>query len=107
MSEVTETVLFEGPGVLEKLTGDTPYKRLMGRVIFMEHSPELEQNNHLVIIGATSFPVIDLEQISINKERSTIEFAAYDGTYLVRPLSDTDVEWAGEENIRDAWNGNF
>jgi hypothetical protein len=104
---VTEKVLFEGPGVLEKLTGEMPYKRLIGRVVFIEHSPELEQNNHLVIIGATSFPIIDMEQIAIIKERHTIEFAAYDGTYRVRLLTDTDVEWAGEENIRDARNGNF
>ena len=107
MHEPTEIVLFEGPGVLEKLTGDTPYKRLVGRVIFVEYEPEIEQNNRLVIVGATAFPIIDLEQISIHREQSTLEFAAYDGTYRVRPLFDSDVDWAGEENIRDARNGNF
>lgn len=107
MDEPTNMVLFDGLGVLEKLTGETPYKRLVGRVIFVEYEPEMEQNNHLVIVGATVFPVIDLEQISIYKERNMLEFAAYDGTYRVRPLLDSDVEWAGEENIRDARNGNF
>lgn len=106
MTEPTSRVLSEGPGVLEKRTGEMPYKRLVGKVIYVEYPPEFEENNNLTIIGAHVF-LLDMEQISIDKERNTIEFAAYDGTYLVRPLSDTDVEWAGEENIRDAWNGNF
>jgi len=107
MDEPKNIVLFDGLGVLEKLTGETPYKRLVGRVIFVEYEPEMEHNNHLVVVGATVFPLIDLEQISIYKERNTLEFAAYDGTYRVRPLCDSDVDWAGEENIRDARNGNF
>lgn len=106
MIEPTERILSEGPRVLEKCTGEMPYRRLVGEVTYIEYPPGFEENNHLRIVGAHVF-LLDLEQISIDKERNTIEFAAYDGTYLVRPLRDTDVEWAGEENIQHAWNGNF
>lgn len=96
----------EGPAVLEKLSGDMQYKRLVGKVTYMEYSPEEEENNHLSILGATDFP-IDMEQISMNEEKGTIEFSAYDGNYLVRPLSESDSEWASEEDIEEARNGNF
>ena len=106
MADVIEKVLMEGPTVLEKLSGDMQYKRLSGNVIYMEYSPEEEENNHLTILGATDFP-LDMEQISIDEEKGTIEFSAYDGNYLVRPLSEADSEWASEEDIEEARNGNF
>lgn len=106
MGVEVEEVLMEGPAVLEKLSGDMQYKRLVGDVVYMGYSPEEEENNHLTIYGATDFPV-DMERISINKEKGTIEFSAYDGTYLVRPLSEEDSEWASEEDIEEARNGNF
>ena len=107
MAEPTEVVLSEGPGVLEKLTGETPYRRLVGKVFFVEYPFDQAGNNHLTVIGATDFPISDINRISVNRARRTLEFEAFDGTYLIRPICDADVEWAGEENINDARNGNF
>lgn len=106
MAVEVEEVLMKGPKVLEKLSGEMPYKRLVGDVIYMGYSPEEEENNHLTVLGATDFPV-DLEQITVNEEKGTIEFAAYDGNYIIRDLSEEDSEWASEEDIMEARNGNF
>lgn len=108
--ELVSTVLMEGPGVLEKtVEGDSeemPYKRLVGKVYYVKYPAEFQQDNHLTIIGATDF-WLEMEEISIDKEKGTIEFSAYDGKYLVRPLEDSDSEWASEEDIEEARNGSF
>jgi hypothetical protein len=105
MSLQIEKVIIEGPAILEKLSGEMPYKRLVGKVTYFGYLPE-EEDNNLTIIGAHVFPV-DIEQISIDEKKGTIEFPAYDGNYLVRPLLEEDTEWIGEENLEEARNGNF
>ena len=106
MPFISEKVVFESPGVLEKLTGEMPYKRLVGDAIYMEYSGDEANDSHLTVIGATDFWV-DTEDITVNQDEGTIEFPAYDGTYLIRKITTEDSEWASEEDLMEAQNGNF
>ena len=104
--EVKDTLMFEGPAVLEKLSGEMPYKRLVGDVYYISYPPEEELNNHLTVKGGSDY-FLDTEQITVDKENETIKFSVYDGDYIIRKIVDEDSEWATEEDLMEAENGNF
>jgi hypothetical protein len=54
-----EKVIIEGPAILEKLSGEMPYKRLVGKVTYFGYLPEEEDNNLINSLFLQLYLIVD------------------------------------------------
>jgi len=95
MADISSEIIFDTPGVLEKLSGENPFKAPIYRAIYEEFGGDGDENQSgIVPIGASGirYPV-DKEMITTDPDNGTIEFSSYDGTYAIRKFQESDSEW--------------
>lgn len=95
MADISSEIIFDTPGVLEKLSGENTFKAPIYRALYEEFGGDGDENQSgIVPIGASgiSYPV-DKEMITTNPDNGTIEFSSYDGTYKIRKFQESDSEW--------------
>lgn len=92
MSLISEEVIFETPGVIEKLTGENAgdIHPLLDVVQFVYGGEDDESDSGILIRGGRGmfYPIADSELVT--KTDGTIEFSAFDGTYLIRKFTEED-----------------
>jgi hypothetical protein len=95
MADISSEIIFDTPGVLEKLSGENTFKASIYRAIYEEFGGDGDENQSgIQPIGASGirYPV-DKEMITTNPDNGTIEFSSYDGTYAIRKFQESDSEW--------------
>lgn len=94
MTKESELIIFDSNGVIEKLTGEDPYKKPFYAPVYLQGYVDDERgiNETHVIVSGYQYP-IDLTQFEINHDRGTVSFRAFDGTYLIRKFHESDAEW--------------
>lgn len=91
MSLISETVIFETTGVIEKLTGaDAPYKFPILDAIQLVFGGEDDESDSGIMVrgGRGMFYPTDPELVT--ETNGTIEFSAFDGTYRIRKFTEED-----------------
>lgn len=90
MALISEEVIFDTPGVIEKLSGENQEKfPLFDVVQFVYEGDDDEADSGILVRGGRGmFYPVDPELI--NKTEGTIEFAAFDGTYRIRKFTEDD-----------------
>jgi hypothetical protein len=91
MSLISEEVIFETPGVIEKLTGENAGDKhsLLDAVQFVYGGEDDESDSGILVRGGRGmFYPTDPELVT--KTDGTIEFSAFDGTYQIRKFNEED-----------------
>jgi hypothetical protein len=91
MSLISEEVIFESPGVLEKLTGENAGDKhsILDAVQFVYGGEDDESDSGILVRGGRGmFYPTDPELVT--KTDGTIEFSAFDGTYQIRKFNEED-----------------
>lgn len=91
MSLISEEVIFETPGVIEKQTGENAGSTLpiSDAVQFVFGGEDDESDSGILVRGGRGmfYPV---KPELVTKTDGTIEFSAFDGTYLIRKFTEED-----------------
>ena len=90
MALISEEVIFNTPGVIEKLSGNDQDKfPLFDVVQFVYEGDDDEADSGILVRGGRGmFYPVDPELVT--KTEGTIEFAAFDGTYRIRKFTEDD-----------------
>jgi hypothetical protein len=91
MALISEEVIFETPGVVEKLSGDNQGKfSIFDAVQFVYGGDDDETDSGILVRGGRGmfYPIADLELVTSTE--GTIEFSAFDGTYRIRKFTEDD-----------------
>ena len=90
MALISEEVIFNTPGVIEKLSGENQDKfPLFDVVQFVYEGDDDEADSGILVRGGRGmFYPVDPELVT--KTEGTIEFAAFDGTYRIRKFTEDD-----------------
>ena len=94
MAFESEEVMFEGPRVLEMVSGPSPYKVPVVGALYKKYSGEDELKSCIVTLGTAGYEYpVPFDEISIDEEKGTIEFDALEASYRIRKFEDSDSEW--------------
>lgn len=91
MALISEEVIFETSGVVEKLSGENQGKfSIFDAVYFVYGGDDDETDSGILVRGGrgTFYPIADSELVTATE--GTIEFSAFDGTYRIRKFTEED-----------------
>ena len=102
MGFVKDELIFDTPGVLEKLTSDKG-RRIVYDVYYKEFDGEDAELSGLLLYELV-LPVAK-DDLIINEDARTIEFESLEERYIVRPIQEDDVEHFNEEFLKEVQEG--
>ena len=102
MPFVKDELIFDTPGVLEKLT-DPKSRRIVFDVYYKEFEGEDVELSGL-LLDELVLPVAK-EDLIINEDARTIEFESQEDRYIVRPIQEDDVEHFNAEYLKEVQEG--
>lgn len=97
MKSDKEKVLFEGVGVIERLTAPNPYKSLITGAVFEDYEG---RDSGVFAQGINVLYPISEEELIIDEEQRTIRFDYYENSYLIRPLTEEDNSWVDQDLLK-------
>jgi hypothetical protein len=90
MSFVEDKIIFDTPGMLERLTQPEPYKLPYQSVLYKTYDGDEVDQSGLLVDDKMFF--VPENELIINNEARTIEFEAYENRYIVRPYSAEELD---------------
>lgn len=100
MAFVEDEILFDTPGVLQKLTEPNPYRLVYEEgVVYKQYDGEDEASSGLMVDDR--FFAVSRDELKIDEEAKTIEFEFYENRYIVRPIQEEDEEFFGVEYLME------
>lgn len=90
MALISEKVIFETPGVIEKLSGENQEKFPIFDAVQFVYGGDGDDDDSGILVrgGRGMFYPVDPELVT--ETEGTIEFAAFDGTYRIRKFTEAD-----------------
>jgi hypothetical protein len=98
MKSDEEKVLFEGVGVIERLTAPSPYKSLISGAVFEDYEG---RDSGVFAQGINVLYPVSEEELIIDEEQRTIRFDYYENSYLIRPLTEEDNSWVNQNSLKE------
>lgn len=105
MKSNKEEIIFEGIGVLERLTAPDPYQFLITGAVFEDYEG---RDTGVFAQGLDNLYPVSKEELVIDENKRTIKFDYYENSYVIRPLTEEDNSWVDQkelEQIKEAQNG--
>jgi len=104
MAFVKEEILFDTPGVIQKLTGPNPYRFVYeGDVIYAEYDGDDASTSGLRL-DDISFTV-PRDELDIDEEAKTIEFEFMENRYIIRPIQEDDETFFDANYLKEVQEG--
>lgn len=104
MSFVKDEVIFDTPGVIQRLTEPYPYRFVYeGDVIYSHYDGDDEEVSGLRLDDiAFNVPRDELE---INEEAKTINFEFNENRYVIRPIQEDDERFFDANYLKEVQEG--
>lgn len=104
MAFVKEEILFDTPGVIQKLTEPNPYRFVYeGDVIYAEYDGDDAPTSGLRL-DDISFTV-PRDELDIDEEAKTIEFEFMENRYIIRPIQEDDETFFDANYLKEVQEG--
>lgn len=104
MAFVEEEVLFDTPGVIQKLTDPNPYRFVYeGEVIYATYDGEDVDTSGLRIDDIVFS--VPRDELSIDEEAKTIEFEFVENRYIIRPIQEDDETFFDANYLKEVQEG--
>ena len=99
MASKKAELIFDTPGVLQRVTQPDPY-----RLIYEDEVVYIHDGEFSGLMVDDRFLLVPRDELKIDKEAKTIEFDSRENGYIIRPISEEDKEFFSESRLERVQN---
>ena len=103
MASKKAELIFDTPGVLQRVTQPHPYRLIYeDEVVYKHYDGDDEEFSGLMVDDRLL--LVPRDELKIDKEAKTIEFDSRENGYIIRPISEEDKEFFSESRLERVQN---
>jgi hypothetical protein len=100
MAFVEDELIFNTPGVIQKLTEPNPYRFVYEEsVVYKQYDGEDEASSGLMVDDI--FFAVPKNELTTDEDKKTVEFDFMENSYIIRPIQEDDSKFFDANYLKE------